>query len=818
MNATSRRWPLVCSALALTLFLAACDSDEDRAEKHYQSAVELLAAEDFDRAIVELRNVFQLNPRHQDARRDYGQFLKEQGRTREAYQQFLALSEIAPNDLTARVELSELAIQLGSFEDLMRHGRKAIEIDAEQPRVQVISAAIDYQVALEGKDEAARRDAAAKIVNVRSELDDTLLADQIEVDNLIRNGEYREALALLDKLINEFPDAENYHQLKLRILGTLQDEDGIQEQLLLLVRTFPENPNHGITYLRWLTSRGDLVAAEEFVRSRIPEEGDGVEERTDLVNFIRQSRGLEAALEEVDAMIAAGSNSSVIRALRAALVFDLGDREAAVAELEEVVSSSEEGGQTNDLKVGLARMHSQLGNEVAARQRIEEVLASDATHVEAIKVRAAWLIEDDKADLAIVQIRGAFDQAPDDPQLMSIMAQAHFRNGDRGLAGEMLALAVEASGSAPAYALDYSRYLLSNNDLATAETVLIDSLRVAPNEFNVLSQLGRVYLSQEDWARAEQVEGTLRRLETEQGTSAAEGLRVARLQGQNRSGEALSVLQGMAEGGDGANQAAISIVRTRVAAGEFDEAKDFLNERLAEKPDDLVLKLALAAVHMLSRQPDKAEELYLAMLADNPGVPNIWRSLYRAKISQGDLDAASKVLADGLEANPDDPNLLWDFASERERAGDIDSAIDVYEALYERLSGSPIVANNLASLIATYRDDDESLERAYTIARRLRGIEVPAFQDTYGWIAFRRGEFEEAVEHLEPAAAGLEQDPIVQFHFGRALAAVERYEEAVAQLRKAIDVAGPADSRPQFDQARSEIDRIEALLAETSEN
>ena len=59
--------------------------------------------------------------------------------------------------------------------------------------------------------------------------------------------------------------------------------------------------------------------------------------------------------------------------------------------------------------------------------------------------------------------------------------------------------------------------------------------------------------------------------------------------------------------------------------------------------------------------------------------------------------------------------------------GDIDGAIAGYEALYAEDSGSPVLANNLASLIASYRDDPASLERAFAIARRLRGSEVPAF-------------------------------------------------------------------------------------------
>jgi Flp pilus assembly protein TadD len=162
------------------------------------------------------------------------------------------------------------------------------------------------------------------------------------------------------------------------------------------------------------------------------------------------------------------------------------------------------------------------------------------------------------------------------------------------------------------------------------------------------------------------------------------------------------------------------------------------------------------------------------------------------------LDAAIEA-APGAVA----PQLLK--AEQLERGRDFDGAIAVYEALYAANSANVVVANNLASLLVTHRDDDESLARAYTISRRLRDIEVPAVQDTYGWIAFRRGEHEEALRYLEPAAQGLPDDPVVQYHLGMAYAALGRRDEAVAQLTRALEIAGADNPLPQFVRARETL-------------
>jgi cellulose synthase operon protein C len=90
--------PVAAASLSALLLLSACDSAEERAETHYNSAVELIAAGDVDRAIVELRNVFQLNSLHLPARRLYAATMLERGNMREALGSYTLVSEQDPAD------------------------------------------------------------------------------------------------------------------------------------------------------------------------------------------------------------------------------------------------------------------------------------------------------------------------------------------------------------------------------------------------------------------------------------------------------------------------------------------------------------------------------------------------------------------------------------------------------------------------------------------------------------------------------------------------------------------------------------------------
>ena len=121
-----------------------------------------------------------------------------------------------------------------------------------------------------------------------------------------------------------------------------------------------------------------------------------------------------------------------------------------------------------------------------------------------------------------------------------------------------------------------------------------------------------------------------------------------------------------------------------------------------------------------------------------------------------------------------------------------------------------MLAKNLASLLASYRDDPESLARAFAIARRLRGSEVPYFQDTYGWILHRRGDSDQALNYLTPAAAALPDNALVQFHLAETELALGRRDAARASFVRAIAAAEAGSALPELEAARARIAEIEA--------
>jgi tetratricopeptide (TPR) repeat protein len=260
------------------------------------------------------------------------------------------------------------------------------------------------------------------------------------------------------------------------------------------------------------------------------------------------------------------------------------------------------------------------------------------------------------------------------------------------------------------------------------------------------------------------------------------------------------------EGGDRGAQ--LAVIDSRLQSGDVAGARDYLDDLLSETPDVLLLRFLDGIVTAAEGDLEGAISIYRGLLDEGVGGERVWVELVRALSLSGDMDGARAALAEAVAALPGSGQLLWMQASLLEQDGDFEGAIDIYERLYEADSSQPIVANNLASLLSSVRSDEESLQRAAVIARRLRGTDFPAFQDTYGWIAYRLGNYEEALQYLSPAADALPEDALVQAHLGLALAATQRRSEAEDVLTRALDLAGD-DPRPAFAQARAALQELQ---------
>lgn len=803
----SRIW----RAFAILLFcgtLAACESTEERAEQYYESALDLLEDGDRNRAMVELRNVFSLDPDHRGARTTMAQILFEKGDLRGAYSNYLVVAEKHPDDLDARITLSEIAFRIRNWDEFERHSEVVAEASPDTPRGRLILLVRQYREAVLDEDAPAQEALIAQAQDLRAELPQSAFLSEILVDGYTRSGRHDDALAVVDTMIERDADNPDLHKRRIEILARLGDISAVEQGLKTLTERFPDDLEAKQQLMRLYLSRQDFESAETFLRELADPTAEDPQFFVDLVLFLAEVKGVDAARAELDRGIAQSPNPDRFVAMRAVFDFSSGQQDQAITALEGLLADAEPSDQTNDIRVMLANMLDARDNEVGARRQVEMVLAADSDHVGALKKQAEWQIEGDSPDAAIANLRLALDAAPEDVEAMRLMVDAYTRAGNNTLARDFLSLAVDTSNNAPDLSLRMARDLIREERYSSAEDVLLESLRGHEDNVTLLAALGQLYIRMEDLARAEQAADTLRRIGTEQTERIANQLNAGILSARQGNEEAIRFIEELATSEDADLSSKLDLLRARLVSGDVDGAVSYAQELLAEAPDNESLRFALATAHTAAGDLEAAEDAYRRLVETNPERPRVWLELSRVLIRKGDLDASRQAIEGGLAAVPQSTDLLWAKASILEREQDIDGAIEIYEQLYQQNSGSVIIANNLASLLSTYRDDEADLERAWNIARRLRDADVPALQDTYGWIVYRRGNPEEALPYLQQAAEGLPDDPIVQAHLGTALAALERNEEALSAFQRAVELAGSADTRPQIETARAEISRL----------
>ncbi len=796
----------------LCLGLTACKSVEERAEAYFASAQELIEEGDLDRAAVELRNVFELMPNHVAARETMAALMLQKDDKEAAYGQYLRLVEQVPDHVEGRTVLAEIAFAARNWEEFSRHATEVIALAPDAPRTEMIALALQYEQALEARDGPARDAVRDQAAGLAQEAPDNDILQLILFDAYVRDGAIDQALVQLERMIAKQPDNRDLYTQKLVLLERQGDFTALETQLRDIVIRFTEDDEPKTQLIQFLLARGEPDKVEAFLREVSDPAAEDPTLFIDLVRFINQRQGPDAARAELRAALEVAADPERIQIILAALDFENGAEDTAIETLQTMLEGTEEDSDTaNRIRITLARMLLQTGNEIRARQLVADTLEADSDSVEALKMQAAWMIQDDKADEAIATLRLALDTAPDDVAAMDLISQAYARAGNHELSRDFLALAVDASDNAPEPSLRYARVLASDERYIAAEEVLIPALRRAPNNADILVLLGEVYLAAEDYARADSVIARLRRISTERTLAVADALQARLLGSREGVEQALGYLRELAEREDASLNTQIALLRARLSSGQTEAALRQAEALVAEYPDNAALRFILATSHAANGALDVAENQIQILVEEDPRRGRAWVQLYRLQRLQGKDDSASQTLRDGRAALPYNRELLWAQAGELEAAGDIDGAIANYELLYERNSNDLVAANNLASLLTNHKTDDADLERAWAVARRLNGTDVPAFQDTYGWLVFRRGEAEEALPYLESAAAELSQDPIVQFHLGQTYAALERDEDAIAQYRRVLEFAGEDDPRPQIAIARDEITRLEAL-------
>ncbi|MBM3777319.1 MAG: tetratricopeptide repeat protein [Acidimicrobiia bacterium] len=733
----------VFGLLLLAAALAACGASPDEEKQAFLESGNAYAAEGkWAEAVIAYRNALRIDNTFGEAHaRLAAAYLEvDPPDLVAAARERLRAAELLPDSLEAQVKAAEIMLLAGRFTDAFTYANKALQLDPKNVDALLIKGG-----------------AAAQFKDLDG------------------------AVTYVQQAIRLAPDdARPQASLGAIQLGRESGEEA-EEAFKQALALDPNSrvANMSLAGFYWLTGR--MAEAEPLLERLVELDPDDLAAQEALATFYRATGRPAQAAEALRAIAARRGDAASGLALADHFLSE-GLWDEAEALLEELAVKE---GAASGANLRLAALDFSRNEREEAHRKVDGVLAAEPEHVDALLMKARFLLAEVKLDAALEPARAAVKASPNSAEPHYVLGAVQARRGDVGPAiasfSTVLSLNPLAKGAElqlvelrlregspdavrmaregvqrdpddPLARTMLARVLMLRGDLAEAE-LLLRSLLAEHDGISVLhTQLGVLRLLQKNTTAARQAFD--RALAIEPGSF--EALR-GRLEVELAEGNA-SAAQGLAEAhlrtfGDRPDLLLLA-ARAYAAGGDVAQEEDALRRVLDLDASSEQAFLSLARLYAGQRRLDHARTEFEALARRDP----------------------SSVIA---------PTMVAVILEAQRKP---DEARKIYEEVLAATPTAGIAANNLAML---YVNDDGNLDTALQLAQtaKLQLPDSPYVNDTLGWIYYKKDLVPLAIPAFEAAVQAEPANPEFLHHLGLAHARAGNRERAVSALTESLKVA-----------------------------
>jgi len=768
---------------ACSLVLGACQDDGEKLAEHLRRGSDYQAAKDYPAAIIEYKNVLQIDPNNAVAHWGLAKGYLATQKIQEGFWEIRETVRLDPDNLEAREQLSQLLLLGGDPDEALAQAEELISRGGERghlhraqalERLERVDEALEeYELAI-----AATPDASAPVA--------------IYAQALNRHGDREAAERTFRKLVEMDSSVSNQTSFAA-FLAQDRARDDEAEQIFLEATRLAEGEDQIRAHQNvasFYFQRERFDDATTYLEGVIP----SVEDPVQLIYLLARLHVAQGNTEKADELIEEAtqvdSSDPVPYLTLSGHLGRKGDVEGALAAAEKALEIDP---NLNDAKLRVAEILVDVGyrdgdQEKVQRgeQMVEEVLTAGTPSASALMVMAKIDLAQQKVDKAIEGLRAALELEPNSPQ-------AHF----------VLGTALSVKGEGPA-----------------ARSELARALEIDPGMLEARRILARVHSSLGEHEYA--IEEARRYLAEKPGSIQTRILLAQSLVILRRLDEALSELNAIPESNRSAD-VLYALGRAQIVAGNAAEGRKYLiqaNElmpthhdilrnlvRLDQREDrfaDSVARVAAAVeadpenakLHTLSGlvaqmdgRPDDAEKAFKKAIEIDPTDAAGYEQLARLYAKTDRLPEAVSTYEAAIEARPEDPNLHYFLGTLYSFGGAQDKAIERYE---DAIKYGPDLAYPKNDLAYIYAESGENLDRALDLAQDAKAAlpDAATVADTLGWVLYKRGIPSAAISYLKEAVAISDGDiataGISMHHLAQAYEADGDPEKARQTLRRAV--------------------------------
>lgn len=757
--------------------ISGCGSAEDSSARFIDSGKELMEQGEFDKARLEFRNALQINPLDAEGYYQLALIDEKGQKWKGMYSNLVTVESLDPNHVPAIIKLGQLHVVSGQLDEAMKKAEKALSLEPENTDAILLKATTFIKQENFGMAEAEIN----RVLAIDSKNMEALTARIMLYKN---SGQTGKAMAATDEALVMYPDAMPLKMIQLSIFQELNDFPAMEKLYRSLLPDFPNESWVAVSLAKLLNDSMDRYDdSKKVLEDYVANNPDDAETIMLLVSLIN-SRDPNLAMVKLDEFIAAKPDNQELRFAKIEMLSLQGKQDMMVAELEKIIASEPTSEIGLRARASIAGIKAQDGKFEEAETMVNEVLAISSEHEQALLLKAKLQLRNEQLDPAISNLRVLIRNNASLDEAMVLLAQAYALTGSSELAENSFRQALSVNPSNPQAALSVASILMRGNDLDRTEQVLIRALDGNATNENLLQALAQVRILKRDWA------GTQQAIDGLTESSALTHLLTAQMyQGLNDNTLAIAEYEAALKLEPDVTRALQQIMAIYYQQDQKDEIVAFLNDHIAEYPELNNGYLVLADYYRMDGNiPDAIATIDKAIAKNEE-----WTEGYSLKANlhylNNEPDAAIAAFENGLSKTPENNQLAMQLASTHESKKDYEAARKLYEEVIARDPSIDVAANNLSSLLSEQFESPENLQRALTLSSRFRDSDQPYFADTFGWVNYKLGNYEDARPALEKAASSSDAIALFHYHLGRLYVAMEMPAEAKQSFERAQEMA-----------------------------
>jgi tetratricopeptide (TPR) repeat protein len=744
------KWKINCLRITLVLFLllmcAGCSSKEEKKAKHLEKAKEYIEKSEFKKAVIELKNVVQLDPKNDAAYYELGETYLKLKQGKEAFQSFARAVSSNPGNLKAQLKMGQIFLLGKRTED----ARKKAELILEKSPDDIEALSLLSGVQVQEND----LDSAITTLKKVASLDPSRFKTYLSLGRLFllkRDMDQAEQAYL--KVISLDPQSSVPYIELSRIYGTKGQWDKAESELKKMIETSGSKYQNLYVLGRFYESREKWDQAEKtYLKAVDSAPGEDVAPLMNLGLYYARRNSYEKALDAIRKASELKKDDLNILVSMAQLHFDFKKIKEAETIIDKVLEKDKGHVGANFLKGRIYLVKRDLEN---ALERFNLVVRERPRYAMAYYFKALCLIGKGENKLAEPDLVKSLEL---DPRLLDarlILAETYLRKRDKDLARQQIEQALKLSPRHPRTLTLQGNLKILEQDAKGAEAAFKQVIESAPDYAPGYVRLGLLYYMTK---RQDEALASFRKaLEINPRQTEALSLMVGIYVRDKKYNEALQVCEKLKEktGEDTSNVAVIEHLEGNIFLAKKDQekARSHFEKAIKTDPNMLAPYVSLAKIYVEGKKLDQAISQYESVLNKQPKYLAGYMALGTIYDLKGDGNKAEDYYRRALEIRrdfgPAANNLAWNLL---ERGGNIDEALGFAQIAKEQMPKSAAV------------------------------------MDTLGWVYYLKGSYLNAIAELEDALKLDPDNPVINYHLGLAHFKNKQADAAKEFMEKALKI------------------------------